>query len=1186
MKSFLRLILLVPLSLVSAVNDFVPLSCNANLASAVCNSWTSIFGSSSTFTSQIIIPCGTCVQMNHPGPELSLLGGINIIGKLIFPNDGSYTLTINTASIIVQGELDMQSTLTPVTGTPLLRIVMIGFDEKLSFRPVNENANACPNFDCEVGFKSITVAGGKVNLNGLPPSTLTWVKLHNVAGGTANNPTALIVSASIQNKWSVGADVLITSHTRDWTDQQVRKIVSIAPARTPSGYVQINLNASIRRPTTIVESVEYAVEVALLSRNILLEGGPDPSDGGHFWILSTPRVIQIIEGIEIKQFGQQGTLGRYPIHYHLSSNAIGSKIVKNSIRKSHQRCIVIHGTDNVLVQENIAYDTLGHCFMLEDGIETGNMFKSNLGALTGTPAKIIPDNEETDDQPATFWITNPTNYFNDNIAAGSNSSGFWFELKKRGPRAVLYPSPVALPLGSFSGNVAHSNVAAKGAFRMYPGGYRPLVQNKATLTNLKGYRNLGRGMYIHLCHNIDLTNSHFADNDISVDVDRAEAIGLYGLRIIGKSDSFGALIAREPKLRDICNRARGRTIGLDVHTWRPRQSPGGLIVKDTNFEEFDEVTCPGVAPIIVDSETQIQGLFELFTTFENVVAQGGSSAVDLCEATTSAQPIESIYLIDIDGSFRPAGVNPTSPSSMVSTGKSMMTFVNTQKCTAISGRCYNYCADTCFRSVRFDVGPKGTENFKLKVCQRSNPSKCVTFGGGVYYDVNLVYNDIPRIFFAHLPAGSYNAVFLNGSGGEDWPSFVKMEIEPALCSATVDIILREPPVATSQCQQLIRNGNVDASSIEPLFWLTALGGLELVRSGGVGGSNAVGGTKFGTTQLFQYVDNRCFTTGGRFTISADMKLLDQNGTLTTCKPSSENCPTVGIYAESATYTDIAEVGPTIGSNGFQRATGVFDVDPFVATSPSVYFYVKSTRTRRLVVDNFSVVSVSSAPIAVPAPVKVSVPYPIYYSPKIVPVAQPSPKAGPVVFPSSLFSPIPPPSLPLSFCSNLISNSDMERGYEGYWLGSLENVNGGFNGSALALKHVGRLASRSPGPSYNTTLVDKSCFTPGSIWEVSAQVRLVMLIFNRDAGCDIGSNCPAIRLILKDTAGQVVANIYSRNYPSGTWRSSAFNSLSTTFQLPSTTAWNGSVGSVEIGIRGYRPTTRHLIFDNFVVRKIS
>jgi hypothetical protein len=411
-------------------------------------------------------------------------------------------------------------------------------------------------------------------VNGIPSSTPTWVKLYDVAGGTANNPTAIIVSSLVQGKWSVGADVLITSHTREWTDQQVRKIAKVVKIKK-SGLVQLNLNFAIRRPTTILESADYAVEVALLSRNVVLEGGTKPDDGGHFWIFSTPNVVQSIEGIEFVRFGQQGTLGRYPIHYHFSGNAIGSKIVKNTIRQSHQRCIVIHGTDNVLVQENIAYDTAGHCFMIEDGIETGNVFSRNLGALTKSPITLIKDNEETDDQPATYWITNPSNFFNDNIAAGSNSSGFWYELKKRGPRAVLYPSPVALPLGSFSGNVAHSNVASKGAFRMYPGGYRPLVENKATLTNLKGYRNYGRGMYIHLCNNIDLTNSLFADNDINVDVDRAQAIGLSGLIIVGKSDSFTSLLTREPKLRDICNRARARTIGLDVHTWRSRQSPLG-----------------------------------------------------------------------------------------------------------------------------------------------------------------------------------------------------------------------------------------------------------------------------------------------------------------------------------------------------------------------------------------------------------------------------------------------------------------------------------------------------------------------------------------------------------------------------------------------------------------------------------
>ena len=192
---------------------------------------------------------------------------------------------------------------------------------------------------------------------------------------------------------------------------------------SPSGYVQINLTSCIQQPTSIVEIADFA----LLSQNILFDDGFDPSDGG-------PCVIQIVKGIEINHFGQQGMLGHDPIHYYLSSNAIGSKIVKNLIWESHQQCIVIHGTDNVqLVQDNIAFDTLVYCFKLEDGIETGNIFVRNLGALTWSPTKITPNNEGTDNELATFWITNPTHYFNDNVAAGSNSSGFWFELKKQDP---------------------------------------------------------------------------------------------------------------------------------------------------------------------------------------------------------------------------------------------------------------------------------------------------------------------------------------------------------------------------------------------------------------------------------------------------------------------------------------------------------------------------------------------------------------------------------------------------------------------------------------------------------------------------------------------------------------------------------------------------------------------------------
>jgi hypothetical protein len=55
--------------------------------------------------------------------------------------------------------------------------------------------------------------------------------------------------------------------------------------------------------------------------------------------------------------------------------------------------------------------------MTEDGIETNNQFIRNLGAQTGIPLKIIPNQKtngvETDHEPATFWISAPTNYFID-----------------------------------------------------------------------------------------------------------------------------------------------------------------------------------------------------------------------------------------------------------------------------------------------------------------------------------------------------------------------------------------------------------------------------------------------------------------------------------------------------------------------------------------------------------------------------------------------------------------------------------------------------------------------------------------------------------------------------------------------------------------------------------------------------
>ena len=97
--------------------------------------------------------------------------------------------------------------------------------------------------------------------------------------------------------------------------------------------------------------------------------------------------------------------------------------------------MTVHGTNDVLVENNVTYNTVGHCFFLEDAVEHGNQFIHNLAILTkchpdgkpcvptdlgpvgadgrlraaGQDAKdiLIP----SDNTASSFWITNPDNIY-------------------------------------------------------------------------------------------------------------------------------------------------------------------------------------------------------------------------------------------------------------------------------------------------------------------------------------------------------------------------------------------------------------------------------------------------------------------------------------------------------------------------------------------------------------------------------------------------------------------------------------------------------------------------------------------------------------------------------------------------------------------------------------------------------
>jgi hypothetical protein len=113
------------------MKDFQPLTCNRNLASAPCGTWSSRFGTKTSHTERIIVPCGECIVMDHTATaDLELLGGIDIIGKLVFL-DG-YKLNLSSTMIVVQGELQITST-KPVNGIPDIKLTMIGNDNATTF---------------------------------------------------------------------------------------------------------------------------------------------------------------------------------------------------------------------------------------------------------------------------------------------------------------------------------------------------------------------------------------------------------------------------------------------------------------------------------------------------------------------------------------------------------------------------------------------------------------------------------------------------------------------------------------------------------------------------------------------------------------------------------------------------------------------------------------------------------------------------------------------------------------------------------------------------------------------------------------------------------------------------------------------------------------------------------------------
>ncbi|MEM8947392.1 MAG: G8 domain-containing protein [Planctomycetota bacterium] len=364
----------------------------------------------------------------------------------------------------------------------------------------------------------MAAGGGRLQFFG--ENTLTFTKLSQTATSGTNQITVENViernydgttSAASDGalNWKVGDQIVIASSSQDYADQEVRTITALNDLG--DGRTQLTLDAPlINRHYGEIESygsganvreIDMRAEVALLNRNVRIQGlasqdtdnqfgdrarfnaGTGQGIGGHIMIMGTAGQITV-DSVQLEGMGQTGQLGRYPFHWHLAGDRTGDVLRGVSITNSNNRGVTVHGTHNLLIQDVLLHDIHGHGFFMEDAVETGNTYLSNIafGIHKVGRSDAVGDNNPDLNDPfivdthdhvgqnptrflssAGYWMTNPDNTWVGNVSAGSEGTGYWFLFPDSAIGLSANDSqyngvrPDRVNLGQFDYNSSHSS---------------------------------------------------------------------------------------------------------------------------------------------------------------------------------------------------------------------------------------------------------------------------------------------------------------------------------------------------------------------------------------------------------------------------------------------------------------------------------------------------------------------------------------------------------------------------------------------------------------------------------------------------------------------------------------------------------------------------------------------------------
>ena len=387
--------------------------------------------------------------------------GIDTVGDSVWIQRGQHILLdadINVYMLIVQGTLEFDRRDLRVDASYIFVMggyFIVGTEQEPFLNNLLIEMHGTPTSK-EIpvyGSKTISCRACTLDLHGRPLlGGRTHVKLMQTAAAGASE---LWLTEPID--WDVGATIVVTSSAADGSMEEYdeRSVRGVTDGGTriilDSPLTYEHLGETITLPDGL--SVDFRSNVALLSRNIVIQGGDLAildEHGVHIMLHSRGEASIVdrsqgesltarIENIEIRYAGQIGRLGRYPIHFHMIGAVRNSYVRGNSIHHTYNRAIAIHGVHYLRVQNNVAFETRGHTYFVEDGLESKCQITGNLAAVT----RELPVGLSTDATPSSYWLVNGDNYVDSNIAAGSSHYGFWVRCcrTERGQPAACLRAP-------------------------------------------------------------------------------------------------------------------------------------------------------------------------------------------------------------------------------------------------------------------------------------------------------------------------------------------------------------------------------------------------------------------------------------------------------------------------------------------------------------------------------------------------------------------------------------------------------------------------------------------------------------------------------------------------------------------------------------------------------------------------